>query len=132
MRDFLFELFLYILVTNYYPAFGRMLKFVDKFSSLQIELENLYKLGMPELPEVETVARELNRALRGQKILAVKTSWPGPILQNTSARDIGQFLPDREAARRSYLESTSPMPRQRNGRNWPYPFGVGEVFCAAG
>ena len=79
---------------------------------------------MPELPEVETVVRELNRALRGQKILAVKTSWPGPILQNTSARDIGQFLPDREAARRSYLESTSPMPRQRNGRNWPYPFGL--------
>ncbi|HEY4524130.1 MAG TPA: bifunctional DNA-formamidopyrimidine glycosylase/DNA-(apurinic or apyrimidinic site) lyase [Candidatus Paceibacterota bacterium] len=31
---------------------------------------------MPELPEVETVARELNRAIHGQKILAVETSWP--------------------------------------------------------
>ncbi|MDP3956632.1 MAG: bifunctional DNA-formamidopyrimidine glycosylase/DNA-(apurinic or apyrimidinic site) lyase [bacterium] len=31
---------------------------------------------MPELPEVETVARELDRAISGQKILAVKTSWP--------------------------------------------------------
>lgn len=32
---------------------------------------------MPELPEVETVARELNRVLKGQKILSVESFWPG-------------------------------------------------------
>ena len=31
---------------------------------------------MPELPEVETVARSLNKKVRGQKILSVWTSWP--------------------------------------------------------
>lgn len=30
---------------------------------------------MPELPEVEIIARELHRAVRGQKILSVETSW---------------------------------------------------------
>lgn len=31
---------------------------------------------MPELPEVETVARELKRVLQGQKVLNIQSSWP--------------------------------------------------------
>jgi formamidopyrimidine-DNA glycosylase len=46
-----------------------------------------YPLGMPELPEVETIARDLRGLVTGSRIAGVRSNWP-KTLRSHSAQDL--------------------------------------------
>ena len=46
---------------------------------------------MPELPEVETVRRTLEPRLKGRRVLALQTLWPGSFVASKAVKDL---LPD--------------------------------------
>src|SRR5215469_2197490 len=85
---------------------------------------------MPELPEVETIARDLDRAISGRRIATAKLSWPktfdkrGPSLQSlrgdriTRVHRIGKFVVmDLESGRHVavHLRMTGQLIADANG-----------------
>src|SRR3989344_2915592 len=75
---------------------------------------------MPELPEVETVARSLNKKVRGQKILSAKTSWPRHF-----SRSPGGFAHFAREARGRVIKSIS-----RRGKRIVFRLSGGKLLVA--